>query len=298
MSWGPTCALMLPSAKRIRPCTRDCGCTTTSIASSGRSNRKCASRTSSPLLNRVAESIVTLRPIDQVGWRSACSGVTCERSAGPSRKGPPDAVSTSARTALRGSPTSTWNSAECSESTGVMRAPLARASSHISGPATTIASLLASATWRPARRAAAVGSSPSKPGMAATTASASSVAASTRPSAPVARRVPPGRCGATCSATAASHTTSSGRNSAAWATSASALRRATRATGRYPCQRATSRVCMPIDPVEPSTTMRFAAAASRGCMCPFSHASRQARRSCTWGCYPWNGPQGGRHACS
>jgi hypothetical protein len=42
----------------------------------------------------------------QVGWSSACSGVTVERSAGPSRKGPPEAVRTTRSTPSRGSPTS------------------------------------------------------------------------------------------------------------------------------------------------------------------------------------------------
>ena len=41
----------------------------------------------------VAESMVILAPISQVGWRSACSGVTAASSArGVVRNGPPEAV--------------------------------------------------------------------------------------------------------------------------------------------------------------------------------------------------------------
>ena len=55
--------------------------------------------TSRPLLASVAESIVILAPIVQVGWRRACSGVTAASVAGSaSRNGPPDAVRTSAAT--------------------------------------------------------------------------------------------------------------------------------------------------------------------------------------------------------
>ena len=60
-----------------------------------------------------------LAPIDQVGWRSACAGVTAASSAGvASRNGPPDAVRMSAATAAIDSPTRHCQIAECSESIG------------------------------------------------------------------------------------------------------------------------------------------------------------------------------------
>ena len=62
--------------------------------------------TSKPLFIMVAESIVMRRPIFQVGWFRACSGVTGQSdSAGVSRNGPPEAVSnrrvTSSETAAK-----------------------------------------------------------------------------------------------------------------------------------------------------------------------------------------------------
>ena len=57
-------------------CTIDCGCTTTSIRSYGVPNSQCASITSRPLFISVAESIVILPPIAQVGCRSAARRVT------------------------------------------------------------------------------------------------------------------------------------------------------------------------------------------------------------------------------
>ncbi len=89
------------SRRRTRPSSARprCGCTTTSIRSKGMPNSRCASITSSPLLTRVAELMVTRGPIDQVGCASACSGVTsCSSSRARPRNGPPLAVSTRRRT--------------------------------------------------------------------------------------------------------------------------------------------------------------------------------------------------------
>ena len=65
--------------RRRRACTSawtiDCGCTTTSMRSYGVPNRWWASMTSRPLFISVAESIVILPPIAQVGCLSACSTV-------------------------------------------------------------------------------------------------------------------------------------------------------------------------------------------------------------------------------
>ena len=51
-----------------------CGWITTSIRSGARSNRKCASITSSALFIIVAESTEILRPITQFGCAQACVG--------------------------------------------------------------------------------------------------------------------------------------------------------------------------------------------------------------------------------
>src|SRR4029079_18157259 len=54
---------------------------------------QCASIISSPLLNRVAESIVIFGPMFQVGCWSDCSGVIASQSLrGDSRNGPPEAL--------------------------------------------------------------------------------------------------------------------------------------------------------------------------------------------------------------
>ena len=55
------------------------------MRSNGMSKSRCASITSSPLLTRVAELIVTTGPMSQVGWFSASLG----RDLGQLRAGPP-----------------------------------------------------------------------------------------------------------------------------------------------------------------------------------------------------------------
>src|SRR5207253_6390780 len=71
----PTWARTEPSTNSTNACTTDWGWTTTSTASYGRPNRKCASITSSALFTRLAESTVIFFPIFQVGWRNASSTV-------------------------------------------------------------------------------------------------------------------------------------------------------------------------------------------------------------------------------
>ena len=82
-----------PSTNSTIECTIDCGWITTSIASAGTSNSQRASITSSPLFISVAESIVILRPIRHVGWRSASPAPTRSRC---------DAASAAERPARRG----------------------------------------------------------------------------------------------------------------------------------------------------------------------------------------------------
>ena len=67
----------------------------------------------------VAESMVILAPIVQVGWASASVGVaTAMASCDQSRKGPPEAVRMSRETLPGSSPTRHCQMAECSESMG------------------------------------------------------------------------------------------------------------------------------------------------------------------------------------
>ena len=67
MSVTPNWAISEPSRSSTSECTIDCGCTTTSIRSGGASKSQRASITSSPLFMSVAESIVILGPMFQVG---------------------------------------------------------------------------------------------------------------------------------------------------------------------------------------------------------------------------------------
>ncbi len=71
-----------------------------STCPSGSPNRSCASISSRPLFIMVAESMEILSPMSQLGWASACSGVTSAMSASDQlRNGPPDAVRMSRSTA-------------------------------------------------------------------------------------------------------------------------------------------------------------------------------------------------------
>ena len=132
--------------------------------------------TSRPLFISVAESIVILPPMSQVGCCSACSTVTDSSSARERpRNGPPDAVRTSLSIVPRrpcSAPIS-WCSAECSESTGMICAPVASASAVTSSPPTTSDSLLASARSMPSVSATIVGPRPAEPTIALSTRSAS-----------------------------------------------------------------------------------------------------------------------------
>ena len=125
----------------------------------------------------VAESTEILRPITQLGWAQACSGVTLHRLAGARvRNGPPEAVRMilSMRwPQVAGSSGSDWKMAECSLSMGSSAAPPSRTARRNTSPPTTSASLLASSSRLPARAAARHGARPAAPTMAAMTVSTS-----------------------------------------------------------------------------------------------------------------------------
>ena len=74
---------------------------------------------SSALFISVAESMVTFGPMDQLGWASACFGVTPAMSVRlHDRNGPPEAVRQMRSMVSGALPTITCMAAECSESTG------------------------------------------------------------------------------------------------------------------------------------------------------------------------------------
>src|SRR6185436_2819137 len=119
---------------------------------------------SSPLFIKVAESMVTFAPIDQLGCLSACSTVALLTAAALAvRNGPPEAVRITRRTSWRRLPLMAWNRALCSESTGSTVAPAAAARRMNSAPAQTSVSLFASATIAPRSAAASVGLRPAAP---------------------------------------------------------------------------------------------------------------------------------------
>ena len=138
---------------------------------------------SSPLLMRVEELMVTTGPMSQVGClRAAAALIPVSSARLRPRKGPPEAVRTSRRTSLRPlrtglvSPFSwrplarAWAMAECSESTGTIW-PGRVSAWRTRAPPTTRDSLLARARRAPLARAASVGSSPTEPVMPLTTVS-------------------------------------------------------------------------------------------------------------------------------
>ncbi len=176
-------------------------------------------------------------PIDQVGWFSACSGVTASSSSRVRpRNGPPLAVSTKRRTSGAVPPRRHWASALCSLSTGTIWPGFARSTTR--GPPMISDSLLASANVLPASRAARVGRSPTAPVIPLRTTSHSIAAASVE----------------ACSPTPSY----AGRNSETCCPNASgfdppAVRPTTR--NRSGLARTRSSACVPIDPVEPRMTM-------------------------------------------
>src|SRR5579883_2492025 len=197
MSGEPSCAMSEPSRYSTREWMMLCGCTTMSTRSGVSAKRKQASISSSPLFMRVAESTEIFRPITQLGWAQAASGVAAAIASAPqSRNGPPEAVSRIRRTPFGVSPVREpagrhWNMALCSLSIGSSVAPLERAACINSGPDMTSDSLLASNRRLPARAAASVERKPAAPTIAAMTHSASgSVAISVSAPAPAMMRVP------------------------------------------------------------------------------------------------------------
>ena len=169
--------MVAPSVNSTMEWMTDWGWTTTSIRSGATSNRRWASMSSSPLLMRVEELMVTTGPMSQVGClRAAAALIPVSSARLRPRKGPPEAVRTSRLTSLRPlttglvSPFSwrpqarAWAMAECSESTGTIW-PGRVSAWRTRAPPTTRDSLLARARRAPLARAASVGSRPTEPVM-------------------------------------------------------------------------------------------------------------------------------------
>ena len=232
----------------------------TTVISSGVTEKRCiASINSRPLFIIVALSTEILAPMLQLGWRTACSGVTSSSSARAfPRKGPPEPVSRILCSSPGARPIRHWKMAECSESTGMISAPLSRARCITSVPAQTRVSLFARAMRFFSSMAASVGRRPTAPETAVTTQSLSaSVAASIRPSMPEPTRISVSatailkRRAASSSYTA----TKAGFKRRACSSSRSILRWAVRAATRRPRCSAAAMVCRPMEPVLPRTEM-------------------------------------------
>src|SRR5512143_1095147 len=222
----------------------------------------------------LAESTVTFGPIDQFGWRSACSGVAALiASFDQVRNGPPDAVRIARLTSARFPAPSAWKTALCSESTGKTVAPVLAARRMKMLPAQTRHSLFANATVAPRSIAASVGLSPTEPLIAAITQSAGRCAASISASSPAAASIRDPDSALFKSRYAAGSATTAWRapTSRAIFASAAALRRALIDSTRY---RSGSRlirstVLVPIEPVAPRMVIRRTSAAG----CDFERAT-------------------------
>ena len=211
--------------------------------------------TSNALFMSVAESMVILGPIFQVGWCSACSGVTPARSAGLlSRKAPPDAVMMSFETPSW-SPAMACQMALGSLSRGSTLTPRSCARRISISPAITKDSLLARAMSLPASMAARVGSRATSPTVAVTTRSTSE----SRTISSMEHSAEPLEARKAFSEGVPSHETNLGPNSRTWDSRRFRLRRAASPTTlRAPGNDlTTSRVWVPTEPVEPSSARPF-----------------------------------------
>ena len=233
----------------------------TSIFSIGMPKSHRASIISRPLLKSVAESTEIFLPIDQVGWRSACSGVTEERSSAMAlRKGPPEQVRMRRLTVEGSRPSRHWKMALCSLSTGRTRRPHRAAVATTSSPAITRISLLATARSFPDSRARRAGFSPAVPTIDTRTRSASGrVASVSSPSAP--QRIFRPENAAPRSATPSSSPVQrcAEGNSRPISSRREMLRPPERPTISIlsASERATRKALSPIEPVAPRTTTRF-----------------------------------------
>ena len=238
--------------------TIDCGCTTTSMRSYGMPNSRWASISSSPLLISVAELSVTIGPMSHVGWANAAATVTsassarappAERAARCGEHEPVDLVGAGRRAG-----TGPARSAR-SRPARSARAPRPPSPARRPRPGTPCWRARA---WRPAASAARVGPRPTAPVMPLSTVSTGVVAVSSVAASGPASTSTPGsssrRARAASSAATATRRTWCARTcSASSATSPPPA--ASPATVKRSGWRAiSSSACVPIEPVEPSTS--------------------------------------------
>mmetsp|Transcript_2009 Transcript_2009/g.7569 ORF Transcript_2009/g.7569 Transcript_2009/m.7569 type:complete len:253 (+) Transcript_2009:1721-2479(+) len=224
--------------------------------------------TSRALFMSVAESHVILAPMSQLGWvvaffwRKPGSVLAYSRiwESSTSRKAPPDAVRMILLRAPSGRPWMHWKMALCSESAGRILTPCFTARGTMAGPPAMRVSLLARQMFLPASMAATVGGRPAQPTMPVTVESTSGcLATSTMPSGP--KRIS-GWGPSMSLIIPLSFSTSPpsemdtilGLNFLICSAITSRLRPAESATisNLSGCSSAMSRVCVPMEPVEPS----------------------------------------------
>ena len=242
--------------------------------------------------------MVIFAPIFQLGCLRASAGVTVFNSSRLlPKKGPPEQVRISRLISfLSPQPMRHWKIAECSESTGMISAWYFSASAITSSPAQTSVSLLARPMRLPARMAARVGFRPTMPTTAVMTQSAAGrEAASRRPVSPHSTRMGRSRISADSSFAAASvaMTASSGLNSrhcsAMRCTLVPAVKAATFTSGR---RLIISRLCRPMEPVEPRIVTHFTMALTS---LPLNQRQNQQQRF-HQGCYHGQGIEPVQHA--
>ena len=229
--------------------------------------------TSRPLFMSVAESMVILAPIVQVGWARASAGrrrrpcaprdQLAERAARGGQDEPLPPGQVLAHQALPDGRVLRIDGPQPGQRGGHRRGRIGRrtaaaralASGMTRWPPATSVSLLAVATTLPAARAASTGRRLTTPPVATMTRSTSSrVAISTRASSPGAAIGCPRAAAGAPPHRGRPARRPSGRSAAAWALSVSASRPAARATtwkASAPAETSTSRVCRPIEPVDP-----------------------------------------------
>lgn len=190
-------------------------------------------------------------------------------STGQSRNAPPEAVSTMRLKPPSGIPWMHWNRAECSESAGRMWTPCFAARGRTAGPPAISVSLLARQMSLPASIAAHVGFRPAQPTIPVTTASISGCDATAHcPSMPTTIS---GWVGASLIRSFKASTsspllipTSLGSKVLICSANSSMLRPAARATTSNLSENSPqiSRVCVPMDPVDPSKEIGYMQEAS------------------------------------
>mmetsp|Transcript_210 Transcript_210/g.921 ORF Transcript_210/g.921 Transcript_210/m.921 type:complete len:232 (-) Transcript_210:136-831(-) len=229
--------------------------------------------TSSDLFISVAESHVIFWPMSQFGCvvALACSAsgslaaISRICSSSKSRKAPPEAVRIIRRRPPSGMPWMHWKSAECSLSAGRILTPCFWMSGTMWGPPAISVSLFASAMSLPALMASTVGCRPAQPTMPVTTVLHSEWrATSMAPSSPhmisgASEPMSPSSRLKSSTRSAEPTLTSLGLKARVCSARSATLRPALSAltSNLSGCSAQMSSVCVPMDPVDPSSEMVF-----------------------------------------